>query len=76
VAALYGEVLGRPVQVISLPPPVFRTLQFVMQPFATAASNIMGLNRLMSTVENPLGQQRTDEAPRCRSAAHRTRVPG
>ena len=53
VAAIYGEVLGRPVHVTSLPSPVFRTLQLVMQPFAPAASNIMGLNRLMSTVETP-----------------------
>ena len=53
VAEIYSQVLGRPVQVASLPPRLFRVLQLAMQPFAPAASNIMGLNRHMGISETP-----------------------
>jgi uncharacterized protein YbjT (DUF2867 family) len=44
VAALFAQVLGRPVSVVSTPAWVFRLQQFAMRPFSEAASNIMGLN--------------------------------
>ena len=53
VAEIYGQVLGRQVQVASLPPRLFRVLQLAMRPFAPAASNIMGLNRYMGISETP-----------------------
>jgi uncharacterized protein YbjT (DUF2867 family) len=49
VAALFAEVLGRPVRVIGVPGAVFRLQQLMMRPFSVAASNIMGLNWLAST---------------------------
>ncbi len=48
VAALYAQVLGRPVGVVSTPGAVFRAQQLLMRPFSEAASNIMGLNWLAS----------------------------
>lgn len=48
VAALFGEVLGRPVRVLPTPGAVFRLQQLLMRPFSPAASNIMGLNWLIS----------------------------
>jgi uncharacterized protein YbjT (DUF2867 family) len=44
VAALYAQVLKRPVRVVSTPAAVFRAQQLLMRPFSEAASNIMGLN--------------------------------
>ena len=44
VAALYAQVLKRPVRVVSTPGWVFRMQQLLMSPFSQAASNIMGLN--------------------------------
>jgi uncharacterized protein YbjT (DUF2867 family) len=44
VAALYAQVLGRPVHTVSTPGAVFRMQQLLMRPFSQAASNIMGLN--------------------------------
>jgi uncharacterized protein YbjT (DUF2867 family) len=49
VAALFAEVLGRPVRVLGVPGLVFRLQQTMMRPFSLAASNIMGLNWLAST---------------------------
>lgn len=49
VAALFAEVLGRPVKVLGVPGGVFRLQQIMMRPFSLAASNIMGLNWLAST---------------------------
>jgi uncharacterized protein YbjT (DUF2867 family) len=49
VAALFAEVLGRPVRVLGVPGGVFRLQQMMMRPFSVAASNIMGLNWLAST---------------------------
>ena len=46
VAALYAQVLGRPVHTVSTPGAVFRMQQLLMRPFSQAASNIMGLNWL------------------------------
>ena len=48
VAALYAQVLGRPVRVVSVPGAVFRGQQWLMRPFSQAASNIMGLNWIAS----------------------------
>lgn len=48
VAALYAQVLGRPVRTLSTPGAVFRVQQLLMRPFSLAASNIMGLNWLAS----------------------------
>jgi uncharacterized protein YbjT (DUF2867 family) len=48
VAALFAEVLQRPVHVVSTPGWVFRTQQILMRPFSQAASNIMGLNWVAS----------------------------
>ena len=53
VAALYSQVLGRPVHVTALPPALFRGLQLVMRPLAPAASNIMGVNWLSTTIQTP-----------------------
>jgi uncharacterized protein YbjT (DUF2867 family) len=44
VAALFAQVLGRPVRVLPTPGFVFRAQQWLMRPFSLAASNIMGLN--------------------------------
>ena len=48
VAALFAEVLGRPVRVLGVPGAVFRLQQILIRPFSEAASNIMGLNWLAS----------------------------
>jgi uncharacterized protein YbjT (DUF2867 family) len=48
VAAMFAEVLGRPVRVLGVPGGVFRMQQMMMRPFSVAASNIMGLNWLSS----------------------------
>jgi uncharacterized protein YbjT (DUF2867 family) len=48
VAALFTQVLGRPVGVVSTPGAVFRVQQLLMRPFSEAASNIMALNWLSS----------------------------
>lgn len=44
VAALFAQVLGRPVRAVPTPAVVFRVQQRLMRPFSEAASNIMGLN--------------------------------
>lgn len=49
VAALFAEILGRPVRVVGMPGAVFRFQQLLMRPFSEAASNIMGLNWLASS---------------------------
>jgi uncharacterized protein YbjT (DUF2867 family) len=48
VAALFAQVLGRPVRSVSTPRAVFRAQQLLMRPFSEAASNIMGLNWAVS----------------------------
>jgi uncharacterized protein YbjT (DUF2867 family) len=53
VAQIYSQVLGRPVKLTSFPAGVFRVLQLAMQPFAPAASNVMGTNRLIAIAETP-----------------------
>jgi hypothetical protein len=60
VAALYAQVLGRPVRVVSTPAAVFRMQQLVMRPFSEAASNIMGLN-WMAARSMPLDDPGTAE---------------
>jgi len=51
VAAIYSQVLERPVRVLSTPVPVFAAVQTAMRPVAPAAANIMGLNRMVGLVE-------------------------
>jgi uncharacterized protein YbjT (DUF2867 family) len=51
VAAVYAEVLHRPVRVVHLPPAAFGVAQTVLAPFAPSASNVMGLNVLMGTTQ-------------------------
>jgi uncharacterized protein YbjT (DUF2867 family) len=51
VAAIFADVLGRPVRVMSTPAAVFAAAQAAMRPLAPSAANVMGLNRLMGTVE-------------------------
>jgi uncharacterized protein YbjT (DUF2867 family) len=48
VAALYAQVLKRPVSTVSTPGFVFRVQQLLMRPFSEAASNIMALNWIAS----------------------------
>lgn len=49
VAALFAEVLRRPVRVVGVPGAVFRLQQILINPFSAPAANIMGLNWLAST---------------------------
>lgn len=49
VAALYAEVLGRPVRVQGMPPWLFRLQLGLMRPFSASAASIMGLNWLVAT---------------------------
>jgi len=51
VAAIFAEVLGRPVRVLSTPAPVFAAAQTVLRPVAPSAANIMGLNRMVGLFE-------------------------
>lgn len=53
VARIYGDVLGRPVRVRSVPVGVFGFAQRVRAPVAPSASNVLGLNRLLGTAETP-----------------------
>jgi uncharacterized protein YbjT (DUF2867 family) len=51
VAALFTEVLGRRVRVVSAPAAVFAAAQRALAPVAPSVSDIMGLNRLMASME-------------------------
>jgi uncharacterized protein YbjT (DUF2867 family) len=51
VAALFGEVLGRPVRVIGTPAIAFAVPQRLLGPSAPSVSDIMGLERMMATTE-------------------------
>jgi NADH dehydrogenase len=51
VAALFREVLGRPVRVIGTPAAAFAVLQRLLAPLAPSVSDIMGLERLLGTLE-------------------------
>jgi uncharacterized protein YbjT (DUF2867 family) len=53
VAAIYSQVLGRPVRVRSTPPAVFALAQRALTRVAPSVSNVMGLNRLIATSETP-----------------------
>lgn len=51
VARIYGQVLDRPVSVVSVPARVFEVQQRLLGPVAPSAANIMGLNRVLATTE-------------------------
>lgn len=51
VAGLFQDALGRPVRIVSVPGAVFTAAQRVLTPFAPAAANVMGLNRLAATTQ-------------------------
>ena len=51
VAEIYSKIVGRRVRVLSVPGVVFVVLQKVIAPVAPAASNIMGMNRLIAGLE-------------------------
>ena len=55
VAALFAQVLGRPVHVVSTPAAVFAAQRLLMRPFSQAASNIMALNWMAAQPLPPLG---------------------
>jgi uncharacterized protein YbjT (DUF2867 family) len=48
VADIYGKVLNRPLRAIYAPGTIFRVQRALLSPFSEAASNIMGLNWLVS----------------------------
>lgn len=48
VVACYARVLERPVRPVYLPPGVFRFQKKLLSPFSEAASNLMGLNWIVS----------------------------
>jgi uncharacterized protein YbjT (DUF2867 family) len=52
VAALFREVLGRPVRVIGTPAAAFGVPQRLLAPFAPSVSDIMGLERKMAVTES------------------------
>lgn len=52
VACLYGEVVCRPVRVVSLPPAAFAVAQRLLAPISPAAPNIMGMNVLLATTQS------------------------
>lgn len=51
VARIYSDVLHRPVRIVSLPASAFHAQQRLLAPFAPGAANIMGVNRIVATVE-------------------------
>ncbi|TFV83453.1 hypothetical protein E4P38_20035 [Blastococcus sp. CT_GayMR16] len=51
VAAIYADVLGRRVRVVSQPAAAFAVLQRVFAPVAPSLAGVMGLNRLIATSE-------------------------
>ena len=61
VAAVYGDVLGRRVRVVSLPPAAFGVAQRLLAPVAPAASNIMGMNVLVGTTQTDWDTRETTQ---------------
>ena len=53
VPRIFAEVLGQPVRIRSTPVRVFTAGQRLLARVAPAASNVMGLNRLLATSETP-----------------------
>ena len=53
VARVFAEVLGRPVRVLTTPVGVYAAGQRALAPVAPSASAVLGLNRLIGTVETP-----------------------
>ena len=51
VATIFGDVLHRPVHVVSLPGGMFTASQRLLAPVAPAAANIMGMNRAVATTQ-------------------------
>jgi len=52
VAAVFADVLGRPVRVVSAPPAVFGTAQRLLSPVAPSVADIMGLDLLVGTMRS------------------------
>lgn len=51
VAATYQQVLGRPIRIVSTPPPVYAGAAAALRPLATVASHTMALNHFIATTE-------------------------
>jgi uncharacterized protein YbjT (DUF2867 family) len=51
VAAIYSDVLGRRVRVLSTPAPVYGAMAAALKPFAPVPSATMALNRMAATLE-------------------------
>jgi uncharacterized protein YbjT (DUF2867 family) len=52
IAALFSEVLGRPVRVVSTPAPVYAASARLLAPVAAVPSRTMALNRFMAASES------------------------
>jgi uncharacterized protein YbjT (DUF2867 family) len=52
VAEVFSDVLNRPVRVVGVPGPAFRTQQLLLAPVAPGLAAIMALNRLMACSES------------------------
>jgi NADH dehydrogenase len=61
VAEIYSKALGREVRTVYAPGSVFRVMRAAMSPFSEAASDIMGLNWLVS-YSTPYDSQQTAAA--------------
>jgi uncharacterized protein YbjT (DUF2867 family) len=53
VAGIFGEVLGRPVRVLTVPVGAYTAGQRALARVAPSASNVLGLNRVLGTAETP-----------------------
>lgn len=53
VAAIWSELLDRPVKVAATPAAIFRVNRILMQPFAPNAANIMAMNAASATMDAP-----------------------
>lgn len=51
VVDLFAKVLARPVRALHAPPALFRLQQLLLAPLSPAASNLMGMNWIVSSVE-------------------------
>lgn len=86
VAAIYSDVLGRRVRVVSQPAGLYTALSRLAAPVAPSLAGVMGLNRLIATSETDwdtsetagrfgLGRLRTVEAVLREKAALPVRLP-
>jgi uncharacterized protein YbjT (DUF2867 family) len=53
VARLFGQVIGRPVRVLTTPVGVYTAGQRALARLAPSASNVLGLHRVLGTAETP-----------------------